>query len=119
MNIIHSVIINNSIRAKNFTPIRGRMESSIILLTILLLFAVSANAQSVQYEIIALGGSNGAAIDINDLGQIVGLSEMSSGETHAFLYQSGLMTDLGTLGGITVLPLGLITKVRLLESQKL
>lgn len=36
---------------------------------------------------------------INDKGQIVGFGDTGTGETHAFLWQNGTMTDLGTLGG--------------------
>lgn len=35
----------------------------------------------------------------NDRGQVVGGSETAEGEYHAFLWQDGVMTDLGTLGG--------------------
>src|SRR2546429_3461944 len=46
-----------------------------------------------------LGGSTAQAYDINDKGQVVGVSSTSSGLNHAFLWQAGTMTDLGTLGG--------------------
>lgn len=36
---------------------------------------------------------------INERGQIVGSAETTTGETHAFLWESGKMTDLGTLPG--------------------
>ena len=46
-----------------------------------------------------LGGSWSVANAINDNGQVVGVSETTSGERHAFLWQNGTMVDLGTLGG--------------------
>jgi probable HAF family extracellular repeat protein len=49
----------------------------------------------------SLGGTlNNLAQDINDKGQIVGLSELSGDATfHAFLWQQNKMTDLGALPG--------------------
>ena len=46
-----------------------------------------------------LGGANSKAFGINPRGDIVGQSETANGETHAFLYRDGTMTDLGTLPG--------------------
>jgi probable HAF family extracellular repeat protein len=43
--------------------------------------------------------SSSAAYSINNSGQIVGWSYTSSGAIHAFLYDEGTMTDLGTLPG--------------------
>ena len=37
---------------------------------------------------------------INAQGQVVGISFTASGEQHAFLWEKGTMTDLGTLGGL-------------------
>ena len=37
-------------------------------------------------------------------GQVVGISNTAAGEGHAFLWQKGVMTDLGTLGGLSALP---------------
>ena len=47
-----------------------------------------------------LGGTLTEGVDINNLGQVVGLSYLT-GDTayHAFLWQMGVMTDLGTLSG--------------------
>jgi len=47
-----------------------------------------------------LGGATSYGRGINDRGQIVGGSDTSSGEQHAFLWENGTMTDLGTLGGM-------------------
>lgn len=46
-----------------------------------------------------LGGLRSQALDVNDRGQVVGWSLISSGALHAFLWANGAMRDLGTLGG--------------------
>lgn len=45
------------------------------------------------------GGAISWANDINENGVIVGASDSASGEVHAFMFNRGTMTDLGTLGG--------------------
>lgn len=45
-----------------------------------------------------LGGSRSAATGINDAGQVVGWSYTKT-QVHAFVWQNGVMTDLGTLSG--------------------
>src|SRR5206468_4166074 len=48
------------------------------------------------------GGSSSTASAINGAGQVVGSSQINvagSTEWHAFLWEAGVMTDLGTLGG--------------------
>ena len=62
------------------------------------------SGSSARWEITDLGTlgpawrDSGAAA-INARGQIVGTNGTASGKQHAFLWQSGKMTDLGTLGG--------------------
>ena len=47
----------------------------------------------------SLGGDYSVGLDVNNVGQVTGYSDLASGATHAFLYSGGVMTDLGTLGG--------------------
>ncbi len=56
----------------------------------------------------ALGGNQSFAVAINNRGQVTGLAEndvpdpfslLGGTEAHAFLWQGGVMRDLGTLGG--------------------
>jgi probable HAF family extracellular repeat protein len=48
------------------------------------------------------------ALDINDRGQVVGFTSVQGGNgTHAFLWEKGVMTDLGTLGGEWSIALGI------------
>jgi probable HAF family extracellular repeat protein len=47
-----------------------------------------------------LGGSSAFVIDINDRGQVLGLSETTTAALHPFLWHDGRMIDLTTSGGI-------------------
>ncbi len=68
---------------------------AIILLTVIL-FHNTVNA--IQYQLIDLG-TIGDVRDINNNGQIVGDYDTESGEKHAFTYQNGVTTDLGSFNG--------------------
>jgi probable HAF family extracellular repeat protein len=59
-----------------------------------------ADGQIPVTDLGSLGGWNSYALDINDLGQIVGYSEIQPGssDTHAVLWQDGQMIDL--VGGV-------------------
>jgi probable HAF family extracellular repeat protein len=48
----------------------------------------------------SLGGVSGTTYGLNNLGQVVGRSNLAGDQTeHAFLWARGALTDLGTLGG--------------------
>lgn len=49
-----------------------------------------------------LGGHSSRAISINNRGQVAGVSEVASGERHAFLWENGKMRDLGLLDGLEI-----------------
>ena len=60
------------------------------------------------YNLGALGGNQSFAVAINNRGQVTGVAEndvpdpyswLGATEAHAFLWQRGIMRDLGTLGG--------------------
>ena len=58
----------------------------------------SANAENPSYSIVDLGKFTEATA-INDTGDVVGNLRAADGQTHAFFYTNGKMTDLGTFGG--------------------
>jgi probable HAF family extracellular repeat protein len=45
------------------------------------------------------GGQVSGPEALNLRGQIVGLAETAAGDFHAFLWERGTLTDLGTVGG--------------------
>ena len=49
-----------------------------------------------------LGGCCSSVAAINNRGQIVGSSAAASGEDHAFLWQDGVMTDIGTFHPVEI-----------------
>jgi probable HAF family extracellular repeat protein len=55
-------------------------------------------SQGQTLDLGSLGGANSYAYSINDSGVAVGYTDVSgSGDTHAFVYQSGVMIDLNSL----------------------
>ncbi|MBC8377670.1 MAG: hypothetical protein H8E62_00700 [Planctomycetes bacterium] len=81
------------------------MKKMVILSILIVLSTFSLCQAEVRYTITnlgTLGGSRSEATGINDSGQVIGSSRIAGdAETHAFLYDNGVMTDLGTLGGST------------------
>lgn len=72
-------------------------------------FLYDEDATPKMMDLGTLGGPSSAtldsaAFDINDAGQVVGYSNISEDDVHAFLYDASAtpkMTDLGTLGGLS------------------
>src|SRR5262249_2704893 len=62
---------------------------------------VFAHAQASIVDLGTLGGPSSRAFWINEVGQIVGDSDTAAGQSHAFLWENGVLTDLGTLEGGT------------------
>jgi probable HAF family extracellular repeat protein len=54
---------------------------------------------TVMQDLGTLGGRISIAVDVNEIGQIVGYSQTEPFGVHAFLWENGAMTDLGTLAG--------------------
>lgn len=46
-----------------------------------------------------LGGASSVALGVNERGQVVGSADTSEGLRHAYLWENGVMSDLGTLPG--------------------
>jgi probable HAF family extracellular repeat protein len=80
------------------------LSKSVVLIIIVAAFGLTQAVSAPQLvPILDLGtlpgGNSSDATGINDRGQVVGVSQTASGEYHAFLWQEGTMTDLGTLPG--------------------
>lgn len=56
-------------------------------------------ANDLMSDLGTIGGYSSDALDVNNLGQVIGESWTVDSSRHAFLWQDGAMADLGTLGG--------------------
>jgi len=72
---------------------------SYLLLTGAIAPALAISGELNVQDLGTLGGRFTVAADINASGQVIGYSETTDGQVHAFLYANGTMQDLGTLGG--------------------
>lgn len=77
-----------------------KKSSLILMVAALLSLSMVAKASNgpTMIDLGALDGSVSSAFGINNQGQVAGESTISNGETRAFLWEKGGMTNLGTLG---------------------
>ena len=65
-------------------------------------------SMAVVVDVVALdlGALNGRsrAVGINDAGQITGWSDLGNGDIHGFLYDEGVVTEIGAVGWTNVVP---------------
>jgi probable HAF family extracellular repeat protein len=83
--------------------VRRTVVGSVLAALLLSLVCLKATLGDIRYTVTDLGtlpgGASSQAYGINASGQVVGQAANASGNTHAFLYSGGVMSDLGTLGG--------------------
>src|SRR6185503_13442543 len=90
-----------------FAPVmkKENIMNKIRMMSVLVILALISNispayAAYTLTDLGTLGGSSSQAVAINEAGQIIGQSYLAGdAEQHAFVWQGGVMTDLGTLGG--------------------
>ncbi len=76
---------------------RGSAVNKILLVAVLICIC-AARVRAVSYviqDLGPLGGADSYAYGVNQLGQVVGVSDAADGTQHAFLWQNGVMTHLG------------------------
>jgi len=87
---------------------RSGVSLGVISLTLggvalLVIGASNPEGTLVRYSIVdlgTLGGFSSVALEINERGQVVGSADNLQGNRHAYLWEKGVMTDLGTLPGV-------------------
>ncbi len=89
----------------------GRRRGQAVLPTLATLASVlsplkgTAQGPPLRYNIFdlgTLGGPSSVALAVNEQGQVVGGADTREGDRHAFVWQGGVMRDLGVLPGDTI-----------------
>ncbi len=96
--------------------VRSRPDRlTVLLITSLMVVFLSATPRTIHAQTPALqititdlgtlpGHQSSRATAINDLGQVIGESTTADGVSHTFIWQNGIMTDVGTLDGKSSIP---------------
>jgi len=87
-------------RPTRLRVVYGALFALVLLATLFAGLPGEVSASVVMVDLGTLGGTESEAVAVNASGQVVGWSEVASGDHHAFSWtQAGGMIDLGTLGG--------------------
>jgi probable HAF family extracellular repeat protein len=104
------------------SSIKSLRAFAMVQVILLITVGQPSSAKALQYhltDIGTLGGSSITATAINDSGQVVGYGQPTGDPQyslgaggyitvdHAFLFDGGTLTDLGTFGGVTAMALGI------------